>query len=188
MVPATPRLTYENRKRIKYLLDAGFSVPEIAREIGVHHDTIYQELKRCGSAAQYDPDAAEAQAAQGRKRQNNLPAEGTIFSEDADLARLVSALILDDGMNVQQVIRWLQQERPERFKRLPKSRNTIFAAIDSGLIPGVTRDTLKTRTVRLFSGDLVHIPQWVIRQLELCDGDEFSIELRGAAIILKKKD
>ena len=91
-------------------------------------------------------------------------------------------------MKVQQVIRWLQQERPERFKRLPKSRNTIFAAIDSGLIPGVTRDTLKTRTVRLFSGDLVHIPQWVIRQLELCDGDEFSIELRGAAIILKKKD
>lgn len=188
MVPVTPRLTYENRKRIKYLLVAGFSVPEIAREIGVHHDTIYQELKRCGSAAQYDPDAAETQAAQGRKRQNNLPAEGTIFSEDADLARLVSALILDDGMNVQQVIRWLQQERPERFKRLPKSRNTIFAAIDSGLIPGVTRDTLKTRTVRLFSGDLVHIPQWVIRQLELCDGDEFSIELRGAAIILKKKD
>lgn len=170
------------------MLDAGFSVPEIAREIGVHHDTIYQELKRCGSAAQYDPDAAEAQASQGRKRQNNLPVEGAIFSEDADLARLVSVLILDDGMNVQQVVRWLQQERPERFKRLPKSRNTIFAAIDNGLIPGVTRDTLKTRTVRLFSGDLIHIPQWVIRQLELCDGDEFSIELRGAAIILKKKD
>ena len=59
-------------------------------------------------------------------------------------------LILEDGLNVQQVIRWLQEERPERFQRLPKSRNTVFAAIDHGLIPGVTRDTLKTKTVRLF--------------------------------------
>ena len=50
-----PRLTYENRLRIKELLDMGLSVPDIAREIGVHHETIYQELKRC-EPGQYDPE------------------------------------------------------------------------------------------------------------------------------------
>lgn len=179
-------MTYENRLRIKELLDMGFTAPEIAREIGVHHDTIYQELKRCGSVAQYDADLAQAQAAQKRKKQNNFPPDRKMF-EDAVLAQSVADLILSDGLNIQQVVDRLQAENAGRFKRLPKTRNTIFAAIDDGLIPGVTRETLKTRTIRLFSGDLVHIPQWVIRQLELRDGDEFSIELRGSEIILKKK-
>lgn len=178
-------MTYENRHRIKELLDAGFSAPEIAHEIGVHHDTIYQELKRCGGATQYDPDAAETQAAQKRKKQNNFAPDRQIF-EDAELAQRVSDLILEDGLNIQQVIDWLQTEDAGCFKRLPKSRNTIFAAIDGGLIPGVTRETLKTRTVKLFSGDLVHIPQWVIHELDLHDGDVFAIEVTKQSIILEK--
>lgn len=163
----------------------GLSVPEIAREIGVHHDTIYQELKRCGDATHYDPDAAEAHAAQKRKRQNNFAPDRQIF-EDTELSQRVSDLILEEGLNIQQVIDWLQAEDVGHFRRLPKSRNTIFAAIDSGLIPGVSRETLKTRTVKLFSGDLVHIPQWVIRELGLRDGDVFTIEVTEQSIILKK--
>lgn len=179
-------MTYKNRLRIKELLDMGLSAPQIAREVGVHHDTIYQELKRCGDAAHYDPDAAEAQAAQKRKRQNNFAPDGQLF-EDAELSQRVSDLILEDGLNIQQVIDWLQAEDTGRFKRLPKSRNTIFAAIDSGLIPGVTRESLKTRTVKLFSGDLVHIPQWVIRELGLQDGDVFTIEVTEQSITLKRR-
>lgn len=178
-------MKYENRRRIRELLDAGFSVPEIAHEIGVHHDTIYKELDRCGTAAQYDPDAAEAQATENRKKQNNFPKKAKMF-EDAALAQCVSDLILEDGLNIQQVVDRLQAEDAGHFKRLPKSRNTIFAAIDGGLIPGVTRETLKTRTVKLFSGDLVHIPQWVIRELGLHDGDELALAVTEESIILKK--
>lgn len=178
-------MTYENRLRIKELLDMGLSVPDIAREIGVHHETIYQELKRC-EPGQYDPESAQTDAGAKSKRQNNFPSDGQMF-ENRALAKCVADLILEDGLNVQQVIRWLQEERPERFQRLPKSRNTVFAAIDHGLIPGVTRDTLKTKTVRLFSSDLIHIPRWVIRQLNLHDGDEFCIEVNIESIILKKK-
>ena len=188
---AIPRLTYENRERIKSLLNAGLSVPGIAQDIGVCPDTVYKEIARCGVSGQYDPAEAQAMADAARKRQNNLPKKGALFAEDTELARLVSELIRNEGMNVQQVVEWLQNESPERFARLPKSRNTIFAAIDSGLIPGVTRDTLKTRTVRLYCEDLLHLPQWVIRELDLHTGDEFSIEVktaaRGPAIILKMK-
>lgn len=162
----------------------GLSVPEIAREIGVHHNTIYQELKRCGGASQYDPDVAQTDAEEKRKNQNNFPPDRQIF-EDTELSQRVSDLILEEGLNIQQVIDWLQAEDAGRFQRLPKSRNTIFAAIDSGLIPGVSRETLKTRTVKLFSGDLVHIPQWVIRELGLHDGDVFTIEVTEQSIILK---
>ena len=164
----------------------GLSAPNIAREIGVHHDTIYQELKRC-KPGQYDPESAQADAVKKSKGQNNFPSDGQMF-EDQALAKCVADLILEDGLNVQQVIRWLQEDMSERFQRLPKSRNTIFAAIDHGLIPGVTRDTLKTKTVRLFSRDLIHIPRWVIRQLDLHDGDEFCIEVNRESIILKKKN
>lgn len=178
-------MTYENRRRIKELLDMGFSVPEIAKKIGVHHDTIYKELDRCGGASQYDPDMAQTDAEKKRKNQNNFPSDRQIF-KDAELSQRVSDLILEEGLNIQQVIDWLQTEDAGRFRRLPKSRNTIFAAIDGGLIPGVTRETLKTRTVKLFSGDLVHIPQWVIRELGLHDGDELALAVTEESIILKK--
>ena len=178
------RLTYENRIRIRELLDVGLSAPEIAREIGVHHSSVYDELKRGGGASSYDQERAQKITQRNREKQNNLPLVAEIF-EDQSLAKYVSALMLDDGLNAQQVVRWLQNEEPGRFQRVPKSHNTILAAIDRGLIPGVTRDTLKTKTVRLYSGDLLHVPQWVIRELGLCDGDELSIEVSGDTIILR---
>lgn len=179
------RLTYDNRVQIRQLLDLGISAVDIAKELGVHHSSIYSELKRGGGASSYDPERAQQIAEQNRKKQNNFPIEEHMF-DDHELARCVSGLILEDGLNIQQVVHWLETEGRDRFRRVPRSRATVAAAIDRGEIPGVTRETLRTKVVRLYSGDLLHIPQWVIEELGLCDGDEFSIEVNEREIILKK--
>lgn len=160
-------------------------MPKIAGDVGVHHDTIYKELRRCGAAERYDPDTAQADADKKRKNQNNFPPDSQIFG-DAALAQRVSDLILKDGLNVQQVIESLQEEDSGSFRRLPKSKNTIFSAIDNGLIPGVTREALKPKTVKILSDNLLHIPQWAMQELGLRGGDVFSITVTERGIVLEK--
>lgn len=43
------RLRYEDRKTIEKMFKAGNSVVVIAKELGVHRDTIYKELTRSGT-------------------------------------------------------------------------------------------------------------------------------------------
>ncbi len=187
------RLTHKDRKHIRALLDANYSLPDIAVQVKCNTQTIYDEVKRGGGTKagrwqEYDPEKAQSYAAEHRKASGkNLPAKDPIFN-DAALAQYISELILEKGLNVQQVIRYLEESPPPQFTRLPKSRNTIFAAIDAGLIPGVTRETLQTKTVQIYCNDILHIPQWVIRKLSLQNGDCFSIDATENTIVLTKTE
>lgn len=49
------RMSYEDRVKIKEMLQAGNSAIRIAREIGVHKSTIYRELERGGGKDSYEP-------------------------------------------------------------------------------------------------------------------------------------
>lgn len=187
------RLTHKDRRRIRALLDTNCSPSDIAVQVKCNTQTIYDEVKRGGGTRaghwqEYDPEKAQCYAEKKRKKLGkNLPAKNPIFNDEA-LARYISELILREGLNVQQVIRRLEEAPPPQFSRLPKSRNTIFAAIDAGLIPDVTRETLQTKTVRIFSNDQLHIPQWVIKRLSLQNGDCFSIDVTENTIVLTKTE
>ncbi len=187
------RLTHKDRMRIRTLLDTNCSLSDIAAQVKCNTQTIYDEVKRGGGTRagrwqEYDPEKAQCYAEKNRKESGkNLPAKDPIFNDEA-LAQYISELILQEGLNVQQVIRCLEENPPSRFARLPKSRNTIFAAIDAGLIPGVTRETLQTKTVQIYCNDIIHIPQWVIRRLSLQNGDCFSIDVTENTIVLTKAE
>ncbi len=43
------RLHYEDRQTIEAMSKQGSSVKDIAAALGTHRDTIYRELKRCGT-------------------------------------------------------------------------------------------------------------------------------------------
>lgn len=51
------RLCYDDRKKIERLASKGVRVSDIADAVGVHRQTIYNELKRGGDP--YDADTAQ---------------------------------------------------------------------------------------------------------------------------------
>ena len=54
-------LSYEQRLRIKELLDKGTKKVDIARALSIHNATIYREIDRDSINGIYDPDHAEKQ-------------------------------------------------------------------------------------------------------------------------------
>ncbi len=53
-------LRYEDRRKLEEMFKAGASVALAAGKLGVHRDTVYKELARCG-ADPHTYKAAEAQ-------------------------------------------------------------------------------------------------------------------------------
>lgn len=51
------QLTYEHRQKIEKMMNEGCRVVEIAKAVGVHRATIYNELKRGGTP--YKADVAQ---------------------------------------------------------------------------------------------------------------------------------
>lgn len=66
------------------------------------------------------------------------------------------------------------------------TKTTVYAAIDAGIIPGVSRESLHSKEVNVFSGGTVIIPKWIREKMSLEDGSTLSVELDGNKIILTK--
>lgn len=65
---------------------------------------------------------------------------------------------------------------------------TIYSAIDDGLIPGVTRESLNSYVTTMFSDGQIHIAKWVRNALDLNDGDELLFEVVDNKIIFTKAE
>lgn len=176
-------LTYESRVKIKELQDKGLSIQQIANQIGVCRSTIYNELNRgldnCGN---YDPEYAEElfikrQQTKGRQR---------LLATNSELAQYIADLILKEHYSPEQIIKILKENYISNSIEL-KSVNTIYAAIDSGLIPGVTRASLRSCETKMFSDGMICIPKWMREQLQLQDGDSFHLEIFDSGIITVTK-
>lgn len=63
------------------------------------------------------------------------------------------------------------------FSDVPQSPNTIYNAIDKGLIPNVTRESLLFKSCTVFSGGQICIPRWVLEKLHIKDGDVLQLEI-----------
>lgn len=176
-------INLEQRQRIKEMLDSGKNIYEIANTLNVHQSTIYKELKRFDSRENYNP--FYAQSLYEKKSRNKVRAE---ILSDTNLAKYISDLILTEHLSPEKIVKVLA-ENAERFPNVPRSKNTIYSAIDKGLIPNVTRENLFPKASTVFSGGQVCIPKWVLDKLNIKDGDELLLEItKDNEIIYKKID
>lgn len=174
------QLSYEQRLEIKKHLDAKISKRTIADMIGVHHSTIYREIDRGMIDGKYDPDYAEEQY------QAKLAEKGptAILTANPELASYIADCILNEHLSPEKIEAILKKNK--KYKTI--SKETIYNSIEAGLIPNVTKESLRSNSSTIFSGGHVIIPKWVMEQLKLKDGDVLQLELTENNEILYKKE
>lgn len=173
-------LSYKQRLKIGEMLDDGFKKTDIARALGVNSSTIYREIERGSFNGFYDPTKSEEQY------RDNLSEKGpqALCAVSSDLAAYISKLILEEKLSPARIVDRLEQEG--KWPAFPKSKQTIYNAIDNGLIPGVTRESLNSYMMTMHSDGQTYIPKWVRNKMNLNDGDELLFEIVDDKIILKK--
>lgn len=174
-------LNFEKRLIIKDMLNADKSVSDIAKAIGVCYQTIYYELQKNSYEGSYDPHYAQQQY------EKNLKNKGrTEILSDRDLAKYISDLILIQHLSPERIVEKLA-ENDRGFSDVPKSSHTIYSAIDKGLLPNVTRESLLSRSSTVFCGGQICIPKWVLDKLSINDGDVLLLEITDDNEIVYKK-
>ena len=174
-------LSYKQRVQIKEMIDAGVKKVEIARALGVHNATIYREIIRGTVDGVYDPGLAEDQY------RDHLSDKGpqAICAISPELSERIAGLILNEKLSPGRIIEVLQGEE-EKWETIPKAKTTIYKAIDDGLIPGVTRESLNSYITTMFSDGQIHIAKWVRNELDLNDGDELTFEVVDGKLVFTK--
>jgi transposase, IS30 family len=97
------RVTHSERCQISAYLQAGFSVPSIAKRLKFHKTTIYRELKRNGAIQLYCPYKADQKTSSRYKRSRNP------YKLKGDLKSLVSKK-LRQGWSPEQISGRLKSE------------------------------------------------------------------------------
>lgn len=175
------QLTYEQRQSIQNMLSYGYTNAEIAKRIGVHLSTIYRELDRGSVNGEYDPNYAE----ELYRRQLSGKGATPIVCIDPRLSEYIAHLILEEHMSLANIVDVLAQEK--KFDVFPKSVPTIYTAIDNGLIPGVTRESLHSDTTTVYN-DQMHLVKWVRERMNISDGDVLHFEVVGNKLIFTKAE
>ena len=176
------QLTYEKRLEIKKMLDsdAKISARAIADVIGVHHSTVSREIKKGMVNGTYNPEYAEEQAQLIRADKGRVP----ILEAEPELAAHIADMILNDHFSPEKIANIIKEDI--RYNNV--SINTMYHAIDAGLIPHVTRESLRSTSSTIFSGGQIQIPKWVMEQLQLKDGDILQFEISDNNEIIYKKE
>lgn len=174
-------ITYEQRLRLKRMLDAGDSKPAIAEALGVCVGSVYNELKRGSLKGEYDPEYAEG------IKQTYLRQKGPqlMLEDNPELVGRIAAMILEEHLSPERIIERFKQEGFANGK-FPLSDRTIYTAIDRGLIPNVTRDSLNVNTTSIY-GDVLRFPSWFRNKLGIQDGDIFRFEATDSGQIILTK-
>jgi IS30 family transposase len=154
------------------MLDDEISVRAIAKYLGFHQSAIYREIKRGTMNGVYNPENSE------ERYQNQLRKCGkeAIISANPKLAQAISDYILKDHLSPEKIIEALK-ERADEFPETPKSCNTIYNAIDNGLIPKITRDSLRSEETTVHNNGNVFLATWLREELGIKDGDTLHFEV-----------
>ena len=165
------QLNYDQRCTIKKLLDSDTPIPAISKTLGVHRSSIYREISRNSKPdGIYDPDYAQSQYEKGLNK--NHPR----LSTDTKTANFIADKIINEHLSPERIATIISNDN-SLFPAQKISTNTIYNAIDSGLIPGVNRESLNSRTTVMFSDGLLRLPKWVMQQTGFSDGDKFEIDI-----------
>lgn len=177
------KISFEERKMIEKLLDEGHCVLDIAKLLNRSNPSIYHELKRCQACAKYSAEYAQLDSIKRREGLGRKP----FLEVDKELATYISELILKENLSPAEIVKRLRNKTDFNYSL---SRNTIYTAIDRGLIPNVTRDTLllKRKKTHMFSSGLIKVPKWVCEKLDLRDNQELEIDVIDGKIIITKSE
>ena len=145
-------LRWTDRLRIEQMLRDGKSKKYIADEIGVHLNTIYNELKRgqyihtnsdWTVEVRYAPEKAEA------TYQENLAAKGPDLKigKDRALASYIEHMIADEKYSPAAVIEEIRKDGL-KFETTIKSKTTLYSYIDKGIFLAVTNKDLPNKSKR----------------------------------------
>ena len=175
------KISFEERKIIEKLLNEGHCVLYIAKLLNRSNPSIYYELKRCKACAKYSADYAQLDSIKKRKENGRKP----LLEIEKELAQYISELILKEELSPADVAKRLRNASCFSYSL---SRNSIYTAIDRGLIPNVTRETLLSRRKKthMFSNGLIKVPKWICKELEIQDNDNLDIDAIDGAIIIRK--
>jgi transposase, IS30 family len=131
-------LKWEDRIRIETLLQEGLSVIEIAKRLGKHRSTIYNELKR-GQYMHRNSDYTEEPRYSPNKAQQivseNLKLRGTQLKIGKDLkyANYIEDKIINDEYSPAAVLGELKAQGKEKRFSVSISVATLYSYIDKGI-------------------------------------------------------
>ena len=148
------------------------------QKLNTHVSTVYREIKRGSVNGSYDPNCAD------EAYQQHLSEKGpeAILSLNPQLAEHIASLILNRKLSPEKIVDELQE-----YETGSISIQTIYHSIDKGLIPGVTRESLRTDTVTVFSDGQICIAKWGRNLLDIADGDKLHFEVIENKLIFSKE-
>lgn len=175
-------ITLEKRKEISKLLENGKTAKEISTLLNIHISSVYRELERGRNpqTGHYDAEYSDANY-RGKLAEKGKDA---FFLENRLLGTVVAQYILELGLSPAEIVRKLKEDG---CSPIP-SAQTIYSAIDAGYIPGVTRESLRSKETSIFSDGTLRLPKWIRDELSIEDGDVLLISYDKNSITLTKRE
>jgi len=174
-------LSYEQRRQIEQMLAAGYNGMEIAVRLCVSESTVYREIRRGTIKGQYNALFSQSRYDEAKA---NKYGPAPKLAKNKQLATYIAAKILEEGMSPGRIAAELDQHESDGNT---VTVNTIYKAIDDGNIPGVTRDTIRHRIIKMFSDGHLIIPAWIREKYNFVPGDRFVVsEESEERIVLTK--
>ena len=142
-----PRLSWNDKLTIEKMLKQGYKAPAIARKLGVHHSTIYDEIKRGAveildselrPVTVYAPEMSEAKREESRKNREKPLKIGN----DHALAEWLVDMIGTKGYSPSAACALLGKT-PETTFSVTLTRQTVYKYIDEGYLWPLTNKQLR---------------------------------------------
>ena len=169
-----PRLTWTDKLTIEKMLKQGYTAPKIARYLGVHHSTIYDEIKR-GSVEVlnsdlttkivYAPEMSQIRHEQAMKNKE----QPLKIGHDHALAKWLVDIIGEEKFSPAAACA-LMGKTPETTFSVTLCRQTVYKYIDKGYLWPLTNKDLR------YKGNVKQQHRTVKRAARASKGD--SIERR----------
>lgn len=144
------QLKWADRIKIETLIRAGHRVTEIAKSIGVHRSTIYNELKRgqyVHTNSDYTEEIRYSSDLAQRKAKENLKARGTQLKigNDISYANYIEDKIVSDGYSPAAVLGELKALGIAGKFSVSICTTTLYSYIDKGIFLKLTNKHLPVK-------------------------------------------
>lgn len=144
------QLTWTDRIRIETLIRADYRVVDIAKHIGVHRSTIYNELKRgryMHTNSDYTEETRYSSDLAQRKANENLKARGTQLKigNDIKYADYIENKIANENYSPAAVLGELKAQGKEEAFTVKVCTTTLYSYIDKGVFLKLTNKDLPVK-------------------------------------------
>ena len=139
---------------------------------------LYSELKRnTVNGKAYDAISAQKLADERASNKGNV----LKINNRMDVLQFISRQILEEHKSVESISHELLEHNMPNL-----SVKTIYSYIDKNIVPGVSRDNLKSNMTTMYSDGIIRIPNHIRKQANIADGDSFEVQITDTGIFLNK--